>query len=117
MNNNLFTIADKLIKAHSLSLSEYEELVSGHNPEIAEYLKAEAVKKRKEIYGNRVFIRGLIEISNICKNPPNPIAAPPYFKCINGISKNYTKLMIFCQYIMLVKNLPKNREAVLYCIV
>ena len=68
MNNNLFTIADKLIKAHSLSLSEYEELVSGHNPEIAEYLKAEAVKKRKEIYGNRVFIRGLIEISNICKN-------------------------------------------------
>lgn len=68
MNNNLFTIADKLIKAHSLFLSEYEELVSGYNPEIAEYLKARAVKKRKEIYGNRVFIRGLIEISNICKN-------------------------------------------------
>lgn len=52
------------------------------------------------------------KISNICKNPPTPIAAPPYFKCIKVISKNYTKLMIFCQYIMLVKNLPTNhREA------
>ncbi len=68
MNEALFKIADKLIKSHSLSLSEYEELVSGYTPEIAEYLKAEAVKKRKEIYGNKVFIRGLIEISNICKN-------------------------------------------------
>ncbi len=68
MNEALFKIADKLINSSSLSLSEYEELVSGYTPEIAEYLKAEAVKKRKEIYGNKVFIRGLIEISNICKN-------------------------------------------------
>jgi len=68
MNEAIFKIADKLIKSHSLSLSEYEELVSGYTPEIAEYLKAEAVKKRKEIYGNKVFIRGLIEISNVCKN-------------------------------------------------
>lgn len=68
MNNNLFTIADKLIKTHSLSLDEYENLILGYCPEIAEYLKNEAVKKRKENYGNKVFIRGLIEISNICKN-------------------------------------------------
>ena len=68
MNNNLLAIADKLIKNHSLTLSEYEALVSGYYPEIAEYLKNEAVKVRKSVYGNQVFIRGLIEISNICKN-------------------------------------------------
>lgn len=68
MNNNLLAIADKLIKNHSLTLSEYEALVSGYCPEIAEYLKNEAVKVRKSVYGNQVFIRGLIEISNICKN-------------------------------------------------
>lgn len=64
----MLTIADKLIKNHSLSLSEYEELVLGYDEEIKEYLRANAVKVRKSVYGNSVFVRGLIEISNICKN-------------------------------------------------
>ncbi len=68
MNKTLFEIADKLITHRSLSLSEYEQLVSGCNPEIAEYLRNEAVKVRKSVYENSVYIRGLIEISNICKN-------------------------------------------------
>ena len=66
--NNIFAIADKLIKTHSLSLSEYEELISGYGEEIKEYLRENAVKVRKSVYGNSVFVRGLIEISNICKN-------------------------------------------------
>lgn len=68
MNERLFSIAQRLIKNRSLSPSEYEKLVLGYDEEIKEYLKAEAVKIRKAIYGNQVFIRGLIEISNICKN-------------------------------------------------
>ena len=68
MNEKLFVIADKLIKKHSLTLSEYEELISGYGEEIKEYLRENAVKVRKSVYGNQVFVRGLIEISNICKN-------------------------------------------------
>jgi biotin synthase len=68
MNDKLFKIAEKLISTGSLSTTEYEFLIDNRNTEIAEYLKNEAVKKRKEVYGNTVFIRGLIEISNICKN-------------------------------------------------
>ncbi len=68
MNDNLFAIADKLIKRHSLPLSEYEQLVSGYTKGLADYLRANAEKVRKDVYGNSVFIRGLIEISNICKN-------------------------------------------------
>lgn len=64
----MLTIAGKLIKNHSLSLSEYEELISGYGEEIKEYLRENAVKVRKSVYGNEVFVRGLIEISNICKN-------------------------------------------------
>lgn len=64
MNN----IVSKLIKEHSLTLDEYRTLVSGYNEEIAAVLRDEAVRLRKEIYGNTVYIRGLIEISNICKN-------------------------------------------------
>ncbi len=68
INNNLFTIADKLIKNHSLTLDEYEQLVSGYSKGLAEYLRANAEKVRKDVYSNQVFVRGLIEISNICKN-------------------------------------------------
>ncbi len=68
MNNNLLTIADKLIQNHSLTLQEYEELILGYSKGLADYLKANAVKVRKDVYGNQIFIRGLIEISNICKN-------------------------------------------------
>lgn len=68
MNDFLFTIADKLIKNHSLTIDEYEQLISGYFKGLAEYLRANAVKVRKDVYGNQVFVRGLIEISNICKN-------------------------------------------------
>ena len=68
MNEKLFLIAHRLVENHSLSLDEYKELISGYGEEIKEYLRAEAVKTRKAAYGNSVFIRGLIEISNICKN-------------------------------------------------
>ncbi len=68
MNDKLLKIAEKLIKTSSLEISEYEYLIDNRNDEFAELLRKEAVKKRKEIYGNTVLVRGLIEISNICKN-------------------------------------------------
>ncbi len=68
MNEKLFSIGKKLIQSGKLTLEEYEYLIDNRNSEISEYLKVEAVKKRKEVYGNSVFIRGLIEVSNICKN-------------------------------------------------
>ena len=68
MNEKLLKITEKLISTGSLSTTEYEYLIDNRNEEIAEFLKNEAVKKRQAVYGNTVFIRGLIEISNICKN-------------------------------------------------
>ncbi|MBQ8767891.1 MAG: [Clostridia bacterium] len=68
MNDKLLKIVQKLISTGSLETTEYEDLIDNRNEEIADFLKNEAVKKRKSVYGNTVFIRGLIEISNICKN-------------------------------------------------
>ncbi|MGN1316068.1 MAG: [FeFe] hydrogenase H-cluster radical SAM maturase HydE [Acutalibacteraceae bacterium] len=68
MNDTVFDLARKLCDEHSLSLAEYEELICGYSPGVKEYLRENAVKIRKEIYGNSVYVRGLIEISNICKN-------------------------------------------------
>lgn len=61
-------LMDKLEREHSLSLSEYQALIDNRTPELAEELAKRAVRVRQEIYGNTVYIRGLIEISNYCKN-------------------------------------------------
>ncbi len=66
--NKLFDLIDKLEATHSLELEEYEYLITNRNLEATKYLTEKAVSTRNKIYGNSVYIRGLIEISNICKN-------------------------------------------------
>lgn len=68
MTNNCKVLLDKLEQNHSLTLREYEFLIENHSPEAQKYAAKLADSARRKIYGNRVFIRGLIEISNICKN-------------------------------------------------
>ena len=68
MDNRLTTLLDTLIANRSLTEAEYAELIRGYCPEAARRLAEEAVRLRREIYGNAVYIRGLIEVSNICKN-------------------------------------------------
>lgn len=68
MNDKLFSLIEKLNWEHGLSLSEYEYLIVHRTQESAALLEEYAQRQRRRIYGNAVFIRGLIEISNICKN-------------------------------------------------
>ncbi|MBE6828188.1 MAG: [FeFe] hydrogenase H-cluster radical SAM maturase HydE [Ruminococcaceae bacterium] len=58
----------KLNETHSLTEAEYETLIIGRGYFAGDMLRKLAVKTRKEIYSDTVFIRGLIEISNFCKN-------------------------------------------------
>ncbi len=64
----MIDLINKLEKERSLTLSEYEYLITNRTEESARILAEKAVAVRKKIYGNDVYIRGLIEISNICKN-------------------------------------------------
>ncbi len=68
MNNKAIELIEKLEKNGGLSLNEYRFLIDNRNEEAAEILREKADGARRKIYGNKVFIRGLIEISNICKN-------------------------------------------------
>ena len=61
-------LINKLATEHSLTLAEYKLLVESYNEENARELAELAVAERKKYYSNTVYIRGLIEISNICKN-------------------------------------------------
>ena len=64
----LTKLIEKLEREHSLSEKEYETLITQRTPEAAALLAQKAEAVRKEIYGNTVYIRGLIEFTNICKN-------------------------------------------------
>lgn len=64
MNN----LIDKLSREHRLSLKEYQALIESYTPELARYAAEKAVAVRQSVYGTEVYIRGLIEISNICRN-------------------------------------------------
>lgn len=68
MINEPYRLIDRLSRDHSLSREEYEILLDEITPKLVEYAARKALKARHAIYGHTVYLRGLIEISNICKN-------------------------------------------------
>ncbi|MBQ3592471.1 MAG: [Clostridia bacterium] len=65
---NLEQLIYKLRDTHSLTLEEYETLITRRTPDAAGLLAAFALVQKQQIYGNDIYIRGLIEVSNICRN-------------------------------------------------
>lgn len=59
----------KLAKEHNLNDDEFMELIGGEDfQELNAALALAADKVRREYYGDKVYIRGLIEFTNFCKN-------------------------------------------------
>lgn len=61
-------LAEKLVHDHNLTDEELLTLITGRNEESASYLGEEAQKLCRKNYGAHIFIRGLIEFTNYCKN-------------------------------------------------
>ena len=66
--DKLKLLIDKLEKENVLTREEFTELINGRSEELAQYLFKKASAVRDRSYGKRVFIRGLIEFTNYCKN-------------------------------------------------
>lgn len=65
----MLSLIDTLFETQNLNDNQLKELIElKDNSAQEEYLFKQADKKRREIYGTNIFIRGLIEISNYCKN-------------------------------------------------
>ncbi len=60
-------LIDKLERENSLTFNEYLDLIQ-HREQICDYAAERAAAVRDKYYGKRVFTRGLIELSNYCKN-------------------------------------------------
>lgn len=58
----------RLSHTHSLTLGEYERLIVERSPRLAEEAATLALEARRGVYGDRVYIRGLIEVGNYCRN-------------------------------------------------
>ena len=61
-------LIDKLEQTHILSREEWTALISRHTTEDAHYLFEKARRISQKYYGTKVFIRGLVEFTNYCKN-------------------------------------------------
>ena len=68
MESRTSELIDELAHNHTLDLEGYEHLVTHQDDEAAQRLADLASAVRKDVYGTDVFVRGLIEISSICKN-------------------------------------------------
>lgn len=61
-------LIDRLSLDGQLEASEYKYLLENYTQEDRAYLAEKAVKARQPFYKNNVYIRGLIEFTNYCKN-------------------------------------------------
>lgn len=69
MNGNYpCELIEKLKFAHDLSKEEWQILIEFSEPEWLEHLFTEARAVREQQYGKKVYIRGLIEFTNYCRN-------------------------------------------------
>lgn len=61
-------LIDKLYAHSNLNDAELKTLIENISDEDMEYLRSLARKKADEVYGKQVYVRGLIEFTNYCKN-------------------------------------------------
>jgi biotin synthase len=65
---HLFGLVDKLERERRLSKGEYASLIEGRDAEVSGYLFEKSRRARERSYGDAVYIRGLVEFTNCCKN-------------------------------------------------
>ena len=59
---------DRLRQEHSLPPEGYKALLTCRDADVLSYLHAQAREVALANFGNNIYIRGLIEISNCCRN-------------------------------------------------
>ena len=66
--DDLQQLVQKLQNTRHLEKEEWAALIRGRTDILAEYVFSLARKERHQYYGHDVYIRGLIEFTNYCKN-------------------------------------------------
>ncbi len=61
-------LVDKLKKEQCLKKDEWIKLIKNQDKQMLDYIISCAKEQSAKVYGNKVYIRALIEMSNYCKN-------------------------------------------------
>lgn len=61
-------LINKLRDEHQLTKEEWITLIAGRTPELSKYLFSLAREERHRYYAHDVYVRGLIEFTNYCRN-------------------------------------------------
>lgn len=61
-------LIEKLHQEQNLNAEEFHRLLANRSEETDIYARELANKVRQESYGNKIYVRGLIEFTNYCKN-------------------------------------------------
>ncbi|MBP5560651.1 MAG: [FeFe] hydrogenase H-cluster radical SAM maturase HydE [Muribaculaceae bacterium] len=61
-------LVDTLRESHHLNDEGYEALLTSEDAELLEYLRREAQRVATSVFGQGIFVRGLIELTNVCRN-------------------------------------------------
>ncbi|MDD7429158.1 MAG: [FeFe] hydrogenase H-cluster radical SAM maturase HydE, partial [Oscillospiraceae bacterium] len=67
MDNNT-SLIDRIERGEDISAEELSRLISSHTAEDLDYICGKANAVRKRIYGDDIYVRGLIEFTNYCRN-------------------------------------------------
>ncbi len=68
MNDKIRLLIDRLAKDGTLSRNEFLALLEGRTTEATQYVFERARAVRHAVYGHDVYMRGLIEFTNYCRN-------------------------------------------------
>ena len=85
-------LVDKLIKERTLTKSEWIKLIDAR-ADVFGYVRKKAVETSLDSFGNKIYIRGLIELTNYCKNDC-------YYCGIRKSNKNCTRYRLSYEQIM-----------------
>ena len=61
-------LLEKLERDHRLTVKEYAALLQGRTPALAAELQKLADRCRRKHFGNRVYLRGVLDVSSICQH-------------------------------------------------
>ncbi len=78
-------LIQQLAAEENLSDAALLQLLNGHTEEDKEFLFSLAREKRERYYGKEIYLRGLIEFSNYCKNDCRYCG----IRCSNGHAERY----------------------------
>ena len=68
MMSRPIALIDKLRQERRLSAGEFIELLNTLDEPSRQYLFRQAAEVRRQVYGTDVYLRGLIEFTNYCRN-------------------------------------------------